>query len=188
MATTATAGGGGGGGSAADDRVHRAVAAGLSEVEVRRAIIDCAQGSVERRVAAVNQAGRVGVEGAEPHDETPLQAAHRLQRGDLVVILLEAGADASALFPGGRATALVLCVAYGQVQSLRALLLQGHDANQRVYYLPHGSLSLEFRDIPPSPPRSLTFASRRRVCRPAPPGRHRSSRAWRFSCGKEEQT
>jgi hypothetical protein len=148
----------GGGGSAADGRVHRAVAAGLSEVEVRRAIIDCAQGSAERRVAAVNQARRLEVEDALNQkrliDETPLRAAHRLGRGDLVGVLLEAGADVSVPFWGGRATALVLCVAYGQVEALRALLLQGRNAKRRVEYLPHDPLS----GIPRNPSVSSTLA------------------------------
>jgi ankyrin repeat protein len=75
-------------------------------------------GNEQQRKAAVNA--------TDPsNEEMPLQAAHRLQRGDLVGALLEAGADASALFP--LATPLVLCIAYGLVDSLRALLKAGHD-------------------------------------------------------------
>lgn len=57
--------------------------------------------------------------------------AHRLRRGDLVGLLLEAGADAAALYPYGRHDPLALCMACGQAESLRALLRQGHDAKPR---------------------------------------------------------
>jgi len=111
-----------------DDRVCLAVAAGATQAEVRRAIIESAAGSFERRAVAVNRA-------AGPGGETPLSAAHRLRRGDLVGLLLEAGADAMTISP--RETPLVLCIAYNQVASLRALLVHRlEDANEQVAYGP----------------------------------------------------
>jgi ankyrin repeat protein len=124
------AGGGGGDGFAdASDRVYAAVASGKSDEEVPRVIAEC--GNEQQRKAAVNATDR-------SNDETPLAAAHRLQRGDLIGALLEAGADASKLFR--RSTPLVLCIAYGLVDSLRALLKAGHDPNQWIEYVPHDSL------------------------------------------------
>jgi hypothetical protein len=79
-------------------RVHAAVAVGESAAQVRRAIVDCAQGSSEWRVPAVNQAGEGG--------KTPLRAAHRLRRGDLVGLLLEAGARVDGMFEYCRVTPL----------------------------------------------------------------------------------
>jgi hypothetical protein len=109
--------------------VYAAVAAGESDEEVRRVIAEC--GDEQQRTAAVNHKG-------QNSNETPLAAAHRLRRGDLVGALLEAGADASKLFR--RATPLVLCIAYGLADSLRVLLKAGHDPNQQIGYGPHDSL------------------------------------------------
>jgi hypothetical protein len=85
-------------------------------------------------VAAVNRHGRLEVEGVEARDETPLEAAIRLQRPELVAVLLEAGAVADGLFGGqhGRATALLLCIAYGLEDAMRRLLFEGHDAKSPV--------------------------------------------------------
>jgi ankyrin repeat protein len=104
-------------------RVHRAVAAGESAEEVRRLIAEYAD--EQMRVQAVNMK-------SQNNNETPLATAHRLQRGNLVGALLEAGADASKLFR--RATPLVVCIAHGQVESVRVLLKAGHDPNQRIEY------------------------------------------------------
>jgi hypothetical protein len=120
----------GGSGGSIGDRVYAAVSAGKSDEEVRRVIGECA--NEQQRKAAVNHKG-------QNNDQTPLAAAHRLRRGDLVGALLEAGADASALSP--RATPLVLCIVYGLVESLRALLKAGLDPNQRVEYREHDSLA-----------------------------------------------
>lgn len=60
-----------------------------------------------------------------------MQAAHRIGRGDLVADLLFAGARAKDLFPGGRATALTICISYGEAG---ALLRPGHSADAPVAY------------------------------------------------------
>jgi hypothetical protein len=105
-------------------RVYAAVAAGESDEEVRSVIAEC--GNEQQREMAVNA--------TDPsHDETPLAAAHRLGHGDLVGALLEAGADTSALFDA-RVTPLVLCIAYGLADSMRALLKAGHDPNKRLEF------------------------------------------------------
>jgi hypothetical protein len=70
-----------------------------------------------------------------------LRAAHVARRGDLVGALLEAGADARGLYPGGRCDPLALCIAYGNVSSLKALLKLGHPADRRIKAWP-GQLSL----------------------------------------------
>jgi hypothetical protein len=72
------------GGGADYARVYGAVAADESDEDVRCVIAECAQGDGQRRAAAANWA--VG-------KETPLKAAHRQRRGDLV---LTAGARASS--------------------------------------------------------------------------------------------
>jgi hypothetical protein len=65
-----------------------------------------------------------------------LRAAHDARRGDLVGALLEAGADASALYPGGRCDPLALCIVYKNVSRLKALLKLGHPADRRIEALP----------------------------------------------------
>jgi hypothetical protein len=66
-------------------RVYTAVAAGQSAADVLGELWACAGISLEHRAAAANHPGRRReVEGATPREETPLQAAHRLRRGDLV--------------------------------------------------------------------------------------------------------
>jgi hypothetical protein len=65
-------------------RVYAAVAAGKGDEEVRRVIGECR--NEQQRKAAVNA--------TDPsNEETPLAAAHRLQGGDLIGALLEAGAE-----------------------------------------------------------------------------------------------
>jgi len=73
-----------------DNSVYRAVAAGESADDVRRAIessraVAPGSSAQQQRAAAVNHAEQTG--------ETPLQAAHRQRRGDLVGLLLENGAE-----------------------------------------------------------------------------------------------
>jgi len=118
-------------------QLYRAVADGRSAEEVRAAIEACAPpGPVTRNSSrcgiapALNRVARndrIYGRGKRNdrnngRDETPLQAAHRLQRGDLVGLLLEAGADAAALSSHRHHDPLALCIAYGQAGSLRALL------------------------------------------------------------------
>jgi ankyrin repeat protein len=125
MAAAPPGGGGGNGGNGSDDdnssgennrdfaldrRVYAAVAAGEPAERVGRMLAEAS--SPAKRKAAAN-------------GETPLQAAHRLRRGDLVAAILLAGADARALFPGGRCNALALLIHYGQAGALRELLRAG---------------------------------------------------------------
>jgi hypothetical protein len=101
-------------------RVYRAVAAGKSAEQVLRVIEEVAQGSDERRATAVG------------HSETPLAAAHRLRRGDLVGALVrQAGADVGGVF-GRLWTPITVCIVYGQAESVSALLKAGHDPNERI--------------------------------------------------------
>jgi len=123
-ATTTTAAAGGPGDDADDfSRVCNVVASGASEAELRRVIEECAQGDDRRRVQAVNYSSIA--------TETLLQAADRQKRGDLVGALVEAGADVGGIF-NGKLTPLAVCIAYGQVESVRALLRAGHDAMEQV--------------------------------------------------------
>jgi len=122
-ATTAAAAGGPCGDADDVSPVYNAVSSGASEAELRRVIEECAQGDDRRRVQAVNRG------------DTPLQAAHRQKRGDLVGALVEAGADVGGIF-NRKVTPLAVCVAYGQVESVRALLRAGHDANENVGWRP----------------------------------------------------
>jgi hypothetical protein len=77
--------------------------------------------------------------------ETPLQAAHRLKRGDLVGAILEAGArDLTGMFPRVPSPTQ-LCVAYGNVASLRALLRQaGSQGGARNRKRVAGALGVKF--------------------------------------------
>ena len=88
---------------------------------------ECAQGDDQRRVQAVNHSANA--------TETPLQAAHRQWRGDMVGALVEAGADVGGIF-NGKLTPLAVCIAYGQVESVRALLRAGHDAMEQIKWDP----------------------------------------------------
>lgn len=84
-----------------------------------------AQGSEEARTAAANITGLNG--------ESPLQAAHRLNRGDLVGALLLAGANAENLITTYRANALQLCIFHDQPEdALRALIRSGAPANAEI--------------------------------------------------------
>jgi len=94
--------------SSADDRVYRAVAAGASVDEVRRAI------ERYRSLASVDQAGANG--------ETPLRAARRLQRYDLLCLLLENGAEAG---DGDWFWAVCWCVERNDLAGLRRLIERG---------------------------------------------------------------
>jgi ankyrin repeat protein len=113
-----------------DDRVYRAVKAGKNESEVRHVIESIDE---PQREAAVNKAGRR--ENGE--EETPLVAAFRLNRGDLLGLLLEAGA---AFVPGSCAnhTALTLCILFGFVGTLKVLLANRHrrglDVEEEIRY------------------------------------------------------
>jgi len=98
--------------SSADDRVYRAVAAGGSVDEVRRAI------ERTRSSAAVDQAGANG--------ETPLRAARRLQRCDLFCLLLENGAEAG---DGDWLWAVRWCVGDNDLAGLRRLIERGVSVN-----------------------------------------------------------
>jgi hypothetical protein len=106
-------------------RLCQAIEDGESVEEVRRVIDDYAHGDAERRRSAL-------VNVFVPDYGPPLVVAHKDRRGDLVGMLLEEGADvkcdeikASGLYT----TAIALCISYGQVESLRALLRGGHSAN-----------------------------------------------------------
>jgi hypothetical protein len=99
--------------SGADDRVYRAVAAGGSVQEVRRAI------ERSRSSAAVNQPGRDG--------ETPLRAARRLHRRDLVFVLLDNGAEAAG--DGDWHEAVCWCVDNGDLAGFRRLIERGASVN-----------------------------------------------------------
>jgi ankyrin repeat protein len=109
-----------------DGCVFASVAAGDSAEQLRRVIDEFAQGSDERRLLAVNHVG--------PDGDTPLVAAFSQCRGDLVGALVENGADVGGIF-GGRLTPLAVCVLYRQVESVRALLKTGHEADEKVLYM-----------------------------------------------------
>jgi len=140
-ATTSAAPGGPGGDADDVSPVYNAVSSGASEAELRRVIEECAQGDDRRRVQAVNHSSTAtetplqAVNHSSTATETPLQAAHRQKRGDLVGALVEAGADVGGIF-NRKVTPLAVCVAYGQVESVRALLRAGHDANENVGWRP----------------------------------------------------
>jgi ankyrin repeat protein len=91
-------------------RIYQAVAEGKTEHKVRAAIQAAAQEGLARSLRAADDAGR----------------------GDLVGALLEAGADAKRLYPGGLCDPLALCIAYGNASSLNALLKLGHPADRRI--------------------------------------------------------
>jgi ankyrin repeat protein len=134
MAATEQGGGGGSNDNNTEDLgvVYRAVDAGASAEEVRAILSGGSSTHPARQqwLAAV-------LEYKSESGETPLQAAHRRRDGPVVGALLESGADAPARFPAtGHANALALCIAYGQVDSLRALLRSGrHSADEEVAWL-----------------------------------------------------
>jgi len=98
--------------SSGDDRVYRAVAAGGSVDEVRRAI--------ERSRSSA------GVDQASANGETPLRAARRLYREDLVCLLLENGAEAG---DGDCYLAVCWCVGRNDLAALRRLIERGVSVN-----------------------------------------------------------
>lgn len=79
------------------------------------------------RILAKAPPGALEHRGGANKDETPVQAAHRLHRGELVGALVLAGADVKKLFEG--ATPLTVCIAHGQPSSVRALVLPGQKNN-----------------------------------------------------------
>jgi len=117
--------------------VLRAVRAGVS-AEQLRAVIDmyaseggCAYtpGTYEaRRAAAVNSSPEILL------DDLPLNAAFARGRGDLIGVLLAAGADARAAF-APNCSPLAVAIYYGQTETLRALLRSGlYDVNAPLRY------------------------------------------------------
>jgi ankyrin repeat protein len=90
--------------------VRRAITARCDARTLRGIIEDCAQGSDARRAALLN---------TKTDGETPLEAALRLKRGDLVAVLLLAGAQVASL-----ASPIALLILDGEAESLRALLLK----------------------------------------------------------------
>jgi ankyrin repeat protein len=137
MASAAQGGGVGiGGGSNGNNNdndlscVYRAVDRGASAEQVRAIL---SGGPRTRRARSEWLEGVVNHKSADNNDETPLQAAHRRRNGPLVGALLEHGADPCALGPN--ANALAICIAYGQVNSLRILLRSGrHSADEEIAY------------------------------------------------------
>ena len=107
-------------------RLYRAVADGRPVEAVLSALEDC-----RSRSRALNK-----VHYDEPEQgrtDTPLRAAWRLKRHDVVRLLLGAGAYASAIAP--RADSMAILIAYGDAENLRALLSSGKvDANKKLKY------------------------------------------------------
>jgi ankyrin repeat protein len=133
--------------SGADDRVYRAFAAGRGAEEVRRAI------ELSRSSAAVNQPGR--------DSETPLRAARRLGRRDLLCLLLENGAEAGE---DDLNKAVVWCVE-GDLALLTRLLDIGASVDTADQY---GWTALIYacslpRDVTPSHRDVRFFAARRPI-------------------------
>ena len=116
-------------------QVYNSVAAGESVERVRRVLDLYARGSEERRREAAEAEGFLPARrGKKFTSETPLQAACRLKRGDLVgFLLVEAGAAVEGLthFRDG-APPLAVCCAYGEVERVRELLGAGHNPDDKV--------------------------------------------------------
>jgi hypothetical protein len=73
-----------------------------------------------------------------------LQLAHQRWDGPVVGVLLAAGAHAPPLFRGFHAHPFALCIYYGEVDSLREVLLNtGWDANWKLAYSRGGSIEGE---------------------------------------------
>ena len=148
--------------AAAAARVYEAVVSGKTAPELRAIIEECAlangstaykKGIALRRLAAVNtavsptllqqqqqqqqgQAEEQQQEGAPRQtEELPLEAARRLRHGNLVCVLVEAGAVVEPVFGAG-ATAIGVCIACGEdavaATSVRALLQAGADARAPI--------------------------------------------------------
>jgi ankyrin repeat protein len=120
-------------------RVYEAVAAGESAERLRALIEECARGDDERRKAAVDQLGQI-----EGKVEMPLKAAQRLDRADLVGVLLEAGAKPGEFEGGGRAAPLYVAIQYGLADTVRFLIKAGHEPNERINYDPGDSPNRRF--------------------------------------------
>jgi hypothetical protein len=131
------------------DYVYRSVVAGETPEQVQRMIDLVAEGSDARRRSAVNAAGRHDYYDhsevwrrrprACTRDETPLQAAHRLRRANLVGLLVMQGAEAKGLEGFGsdsRVPSLALVASYGLVSDLRKMLRRGRDANKKFSCAP----------------------------------------------------
>jgi ankyrin repeat protein len=123
-------------------RLYLAVAESRGKDEVHAAIEACAPpgsvaGSSSSSSMTTSHRARVlaaALNRAEPNErndgrgETPLQAAPRLRRGDLIGLLLEFGADVATIYHDP----LALCIAYGQAESLRALAIaRGVDLREK---------------------------------------------------------
>jgi hypothetical protein len=132
MASAAQGGGGGSNNNSNETDlacVYRAVDQGASAEQVRAIL---AGGPRTRHAKEQWLAGVLNHKNT--NGETALEAAHkRLRRGDLVGVLLEAGADARILGP--YCNALALAIFYGEIETLRHLLRSGrHDANEKLRY------------------------------------------------------
>ena len=116
--------------------VWRAVAQGETAGRVRELIEQYASagGARTRRSYEARRSAAVNYKSsANGHEETPLEAAHDSERGDLVGVLLENGADTKAL--GQNCHALALVMHYGLTDTLRELLRSGrHQANEALMY------------------------------------------------------
>jgi hypothetical protein len=117
--------------------VYRAVDQGASADQVRAIL---AGGPRTRHAKQQWLAAVLEHKGGANGDETPLQRAHRRRDGPLAGALLEHGADARVLGP--KANPLAICIAYGQVNSLRVLLHSGrHSADERLAYSIPGTVA-----------------------------------------------
>jgi hypothetical protein len=102
--------------------LYRAVDAGASAEQVRHMLAEAPSDAWREAALAYRSSA---------NNETALQAAHRLRLGPVVGVLLEYEADVKALHPD--AHPLVVCIAYGQVDTLRVLLRSGrHTAEEKV--------------------------------------------------------
>lgn len=122
--------------------VFRAVAAGKSAQEVSHRLGLCAQGSSERRAAAASAcaaaAGNAFAHRFGP-DLPAIEVAYLYDRGDLVALLLESGADTSKIWEGQGCEPVALCIHFDLPRTLDALLASGRiDANApaRLYNTP----------------------------------------------------
>lgn len=118
------------------------VAVGATALGLERQIEAAARGCEERRRNAVNEKHRVLVPSNFANErfcervETPMAAAHRLRRRDLIGVLLKNGADPRSTFDG-KITPLAAAAVIGKIAVVRHLISEGHDPNERM---PEGSL------------------------------------------------
>lgn len=119
----------------APDRLYRAVAGGRSVEEVRAAIQACAPSESSNSSSSIVAAA---INRFHPYEEDygdTLHAAHSLQRGDLVGLLLVHWVETATLHLHRRHDPLALYIAYGQAESLRELLRQDrHTYKLRGYH------------------------------------------------------